>query len=1021
MDRRILAAALLAVATIAPAALAGPVATAVGDEPEVHFTAAGDYAAGSNAQAVFATIGGLAPDFNLALGDLSYGTTGAEQAWCDLVTAGVGAGFPFELIAGNHESNGLNGNINDFSACLPNQLPGLIGTYGRQWYVDVPAGDPLVRVVAISPALTFPDGTWQYTAGSPRYEWTAAAIDGARSSGIPWVVVALHKPCLSLGEYACDPGPDLNQLLLTKRVDLVLTGHEHLYQRTAQLALGTGCTTLTPGVEADPDCIADADDDLVKGAGTVFATVGTGGQVQRAVHTDDPEIGYFVAASGSADPTWGALDVRATATSLTASFARASGSSFTDGFTITAGGPATNQPPLAAFSTATSGLTATLDATASSDLDGTVVAWDWDFGDGTTGTGETTTHEYATGGTYTVQLTVTDDDDATATTSHDVTVVDPGTALALDTFTRTVTDGWGTADLGGPWSTSGTSSRFAVTGSTGTWSMAPGASVASWQTGVSSASTEVQLTLATDLVPAGSGAWVHVQGRRVSAAEFYGARLRYYPDGTVALQMTRGNGTVVAGGFVPGLTVAAGDRLRIRLQVEGTGPTVERAKVWKLGESEPAGWFSEFSDATAGLQVPGGVGLSAYATSSAGPAFTLSVDDWWAGPVGAVPGGNLAPVAAFTATPDGLSVGLDGTASADPDGTVVAWDWDFGDGTTGTGETTTHEYATGGTYTVQLTVTDDGGATGSTAVDVTVFDPTVNQPPAAAFTASVTGLGVSLDGTTSTDPDGTVVAWDWDFGDGTTGTGETTTHEYAAGGTYTVELTVTDDDDATATTSQDVTVVDPGAALALDTFTRTVTDGWGTADLGGPWSTSGAASVYSVSGGEGRILLPSGGSGPDVSLPGSATASTDLVVTLGSDKVPGGSGLYTAIAPRRTAAGEYRVRLQIRSNGAVQLGLARVEGSETAIVPVATVPGLTFTAGDRLVVRVQASGTNPTLLRAKVWSAASAEPAAWLASATDTTAALQTSGYVGINNYLSSSATNTPIVLSVDDLAVRLP
>ena len=72
------------------------------------------------------------PDLNLALGDLSYGATGAEQAWCDFVTARVGAGFPFELLAGNHESNGQNGNINDFSACLPNQLPGVVGTYGRQ-------------------------------------------------------------------------------------------------------------------------------------------------------------------------------------------------------------------------------------------------------------------------------------------------------------------------------------------------------------------------------------------------------------------------------------------------------------------------------------------------------------------------------------------------------------------------------------------------------------------------------------------------------------------------------------------------------------------------------------------------------------------------------------------------------------------------------------------------------------------------------------------------------------------------
>ena len=78
------------------------------------------------------TIAGLDNDLTLALGDLSYGLTGNEQAWCDFVTSRVGAGYPFELISGNHEGNGLNGNINDFSSCLPNQLPGVVGTEERR-------------------------------------------------------------------------------------------------------------------------------------------------------------------------------------------------------------------------------------------------------------------------------------------------------------------------------------------------------------------------------------------------------------------------------------------------------------------------------------------------------------------------------------------------------------------------------------------------------------------------------------------------------------------------------------------------------------------------------------------------------------------------------------------------------------------------------------------------------------------------------------------------------------------------
>jgi PKD repeat protein len=83
----------------------------------------------------------------------------------------------------------------------------------------------------------------------------------------------------------------------------------------------------------------------------------------------------------------------------------------------------------------------------------------------------------------------------------------------------------------------------------------------------------------------------------------------------------------------------------------------------------------------------------------------------------------VAPTAVFTYSCTDLACSFNGSASSDPVGSTTSCAWNFGDNTSGTGVTTSRTYASAGTRTVTLTVTDNGGATGSTSQSVTTTAP----------------------------------------------------------------------------------------------------------------------------------------------------------------------------------------------------------------------------------------------------------------------------------------------------------
>ena len=142
---------------------------------------------------------------------------------------------------------------------------------------------------------------------------------------------------------------------------------------------------------------------------------------------------------------------------------------------------------------------------------------------------------------------------------------------------------------------------------------------------------------------------------------------------------------------------------------------------------------------------------------------------------------------------------------------IVSYAWNFGDGGTATGVTTTHPFANAGTFSVVLVVTDDLRQTGTTTRSVTVTSTSPPPPPTASFvfspTAPVTNQIVSFNATQSSAAAGhTITSYAWNFGDGSTGTGVTPTHPYATAGSFSVVLVVTDDLGKTGTTTNTVTV-----------------------------------------------------------------------------------------------------------------------------------------------------------------------------------------------------------------------
>ena len=182
-------------------------------------------------------------------------------------------------------------------------------------------------------------------------------------------------------------------------------------------------------------------------------------------------------------------------------------------------------------------------------------------------------------------------------------------------------------------------------------------------------------------------------------------------------------------------------------------------------------------------------------------------------------GGNSAnqkPVASIstdkTNINQGDTINFDSRDSDDPDGKIVKYSWNFDDGTTTTEKNPSYEFQNSGSYTIELTVTDNDGAKDVDRITISVNEFIPNKPPVASIYADKTrineGETIKFESGGSDDPDGRIINYEWDFDDGSTSINANPSHEFQNSGSYTVKLTVFDDDEAKGTNIITISVIE---------------------------------------------------------------------------------------------------------------------------------------------------------------------------------------------------------------------
>ncbi len=533
-------------------------------------------------------------------------------------------------------------------------------------------------------------------------------------------------------------------------------------------------------------------------------------------------------------------------------------------------------------------LTVSFDGSSSRDTDGSISSYAWNFGEaGATANGAQASYTFTTPGAYIVSLTVTDNDG-----QSDIATITIRVRSDEPVADQIIIEAECASVVGGSWQL-----RVDGTASGGQYAVAPNLS----STNSAPSGADARLLFNVQVGQAASyHLFARVKATSTSSNSFWvringGTWIRWWEDirlgsqfywnevvespfalqlgnNTIEVAYREGNtqldklvlnrdGVLPVGLGGPEGCSGAPKATIVASVTEGVTPlTVSfdgsssrdtdgsiSSYAWNFGE---AGATANGAQASYTFTTPGAYIVSLTVTDNDGrtanDAVTITVRDDTPANQGPVANAGADQTVVDADNNGSENVTLDGSASTDSDGSIVSYVWSENGSEIATGANPAVDFAVG-SHTVTLTVTDDQGATGNDNVLIVVNAPVPNTPVANAGPDQATidtddngNEGITLDGSASTDADGTITSYVWTSNDTEIATGANPTVTLPTGVT-TIVLTVTDNDGNTDTDEVVITIEEAGSVDGYTLYVNFSDDGFSPQRFVSPWNYTGRA------------------------------------------------------------------------------------------------------------------------------------------------------------------------------------